>query len=418
MVQDNVALYNTKHPESNVVISSVPQETYGADVIARLSSGVATDVLYADVNYQVVTEPAGWTIGTEEYFPEITKYKADIAPGYLPGFINKKGKMTGLAYYGDYTCFLYNDQILSQAGIDHPAKDWDEVITHAQQIQQKVPSVKFPLAAFFGSYGHWQTTYNFLYGIGGANAAFFDKDNNPTFDTPGGPVFKTLRWLVDAINKYKVMTPDTINYDDPTCANTMGAGTHAYMWEPRYDFIGTNTSPQKMAGHIKQALNPGTGYASSWLRPYNMTTYNVKRGQDAMQKQWNFQQYMGGKTDDKFSPDFSNGTYKVSKRIATDLAVGFVYNSLWSDPDVIKAYNSFGDVNIMKAQNDKLTLHQTDGLTSYWTKWSGGLTAAASGAHAVMQQLMLGQNGTSDDVIMSALSDLAKQWNQLKASSS
>ena len=415
MVQDNVGRYNAAHPESNIVLSSVPQETYGDDVIARFSSNVPTDLLYSDVNYQILFEPAGWIAPTEDYFPEITRYKDDFSKGYLPGFLNKDGKMYGLSYYGDYTCYLFNDRILSQAGISAPAKTWDEVITHAQQIQQKVPGVKFPLAAFFGSYGFWQTFYNFMQGIGGPDAKFFDKDLNPTFNTPGGPVFKTIRWLVDAITKFKVMTPDTVNYDDPTCANTMGAGTHAYMWEPRYDFIGTNTAPQKEAGHIKQALNPGSGYASCWARPYNMTTYNVKRGKDAMQAQWNFQEYFGGKSDDKLNPDFSNGTYRVAKRIAIDLAVGFVYDSLWDDPEVINAYNSFGDINIMKAQAQKIILHQTDGLTKYWTKWSGGFVQGP--ARTAITALMLGQKPTKDDDIMNVLDDLAKQWNDLKASS-
>jgi len=212
-----------------------------------------------------------------------------------------------------------------------------------------------------------------------------------------------------------VMTPDTVNYDDPTCANTMGAGTHAYMWEPRYDFIGTNTSPQKEAGNIKQALNPGSGYASCWMRPYNMTTSNVKRGKDAMQAQWSFQQYFGGKTDDKFNGDYANGAYRVAKRIATDLAVGFVYDPLWSDPDVVKAYNSFGDINIMKDQAQKIVLHQTDGLTKYWTKWSGGFVQGP--ARTTITALMLGQKPNTDNDIMNALADLAKQWNDLKASS-
>ena len=54
MVQDNVARYNAAHPESNVVLSSVPQETYGDDVISRFSSAVPTDILYSDVNYQIL----------------------------------------------------------------------------------------------------------------------------------------------------------------------------------------------------------------------------------------------------------------------------------------------------------------------------------------------------------------------------
>src|SRR5437870_11890809 len=132
--------------------------------------------------------------------------------------------MYGLSYYGDYTCYLYNNRILSLAGITAPAQTWDDVIAHAQQIQQKVPAVKSPLAAFFGSYGFCQTFYHFMQGINGPNATFFDKDLNPIFNTPGGAVFKTNSWLHDTINKYKVMTTDTINYEDPTCANTMRAG--------------------------------------------------------------------------------------------------------------------------------------------------------------------------------------------------
>jgi multiple sugar transport system substrate-binding protein len=161
MIQDNVNKFNAKHPDIDVHMTDVAQETYCEGALARMLGNVPTDVMYADVSQQVAFEAAGYVVPTEDYFPEIRKYEKDFTKGYWPGVVNKEGKMIGLQYYGDYTGLWYNPRHLQKAGIHEPPKTWEDLLDQCLKMKQK-GIAEFPCGAFFGSYGFWQTLYALL----------------------------------------------------------------------------------------------------------------------------------------------------------------------------------------------------------------------------------------------------------------
>jgi len=412
LVKDNVDWFNREYPEYNVRLTDAAQETYRDACIARFVGNVQTDLIYSSTEWQTEYERAGWIAMREDYNKECLEYKDDISPGYWPGFLSTEGKMTGLAYYGDYTCYLYNQKHLEAAGIDEPSATWEDVVDDCKKFQAKGIS-KYPIAAFFGSYGFWATLYTFIAAINPPQERYlFDADNNPVFVDEDGPLFETCRWIVDAIHKHKIMSQATVPYTDPDCINTMGAGTHSIMLEPRYDFGATNDPSMAEYPNIKQAMMPGTEYTCCWLRPYNLPIMNVERGDDAIEAAWKLEVFFGGKTDEELEPDHKNGDYKVCKRIAIEKAVGFPYKSLWNDPDVVEAYNKFGDIDIMKKQADKAYLHQVDGeQVPWWGKWSGGWGSGF--ARSQLEGLFMGQSGTSDSDIMKVLQAIEDKWKEL-----
>jgi len=428
LIQDHVRMFNEAQKDYDVHLSDYSQEGYREGIISRFTGGTPTDLMYSSIEWQVEWQTPGWIVPTEVYVPEVRQYQSDITPGYWPGHLvynhqneEYNGKMWGTSYYGDYTGFWYNPDHLMKAGIDEPPKTWEELVEQSLKIKQK-GIVDYPMCAFLSSYGFWQTLYCYIVGIT-KDGRMFDKETSitpePIWESEDSALFKAVRFLVDCINKDKIMTPDTIRYDDPVIISNMASEAHTFGWLPRYDIPGVNTAGTKVwenpnAKGVKQALNPGSNITSCWLRPYNMTKYNADRGQAAIDAQWKLQCWFGGKADDNCNPDFTNGSYRVPKRLITDVGVGTVMESLWQDPDVIAAYTAWNTgFDVMLEQRKHLYLQNMDGqLTPYWPKWSGGWGTGY--ARAELESTLIGQRGTSDADIMKVFKDLATKYNEFK----
>jgi len=420
LVEDHVNKFMSKHPDINVKLSDIAQETYREGLITRFTAGTPTDLCYSSVEYQREFEEAGWIAPVEDYFPEIKKYLPDIA--FRPAIMSKEGKILGLLYYADNTNFLFNKKHLDAIGEEIPQTksiSWDELREIALKIK-KAGVVDYPMAAFFGSYGFWQTIYTFIVGMSkpidkeGLHY-LFDEDLNPVMDKDS-PLFTALRWLVDVINVDKTFTPASINYGDPDMINNTGSGMHSLVWMPTYDFAPTNHPGQKEYGNIFQAINPGTGVASAWARPYNVTRYNLNREESARVACHKLHMFFGGKTDENYEPvsdPLKEGEYRVNKRIFIEKGVPTPYLSLLEDPEYVGAYKQFGQPEIALEQLKKTHVHQVDGETvPWWGEWSGGWGLGF--ARVQLNALLLGQKGTSDSDILNVLNTIASKWKELK----
>jgi len=413
-VKDRVNRFNAAHPEIDVYLTDISQKEYWNNVTSRLRTGTPTDLIYSSLEYQKEWELAGWIKATEDYFPEIRKYMEDIPPSLWPAFLSVEGKMFGLAHYCSYTNFTYNKSHLDMIEAAPPTT-WNEIRSTAIVLKNR--AIEYPMAANFGSYAFWQTLYSF---IAGQNASIdregihylFDEDMNPVMDKDS-PLFNTIRWLIDVINVDKTMTSATVNYDDTAIITTLGAGKHSMVWLPTYDLIHANNPNQAEYENIKQALNPGTGITSAWLKLYNMTTYNASRDENTKLAQWKLHTFLGGKTDENLEPvenPAEEGEYSMCKRMFIERDLLIPYLSLWDDPDFTAAYNKYGDATIGKQQLTKTHVYQLDSKAApWWGEWSGDF------ARSQLNALMLGQKGLSDADILPVLKDLADRWKQLKS---
>jgi multiple sugar transport system substrate-binding protein len=425
LVQEHVNRFNQAHTtEINVGLSDIAQETYREGLIAKFTGGSPIDLMYSSTEWQTEFEVAGWVTPTEDLFPEVRKYYELIAPGFRPGVLTRDGKMHGLLYYGDHTNFVVNREHLKQIGVEpDPLKSptWDEVRGWAVELKNKGVA-EYPMAAFLGSYGFWQTFSTFVMGQNDPIDQqgikwIFDEDLNPVMEQ-NSPIFNAIRWLMDVANTDKTFQPASVNYGDPDIINNVGAGIHSIAWVPTYDFGPINDPANKEGGNIQNVLQPGTGIASAWERPYNVGTTNAKRDRAAQEAMWKLQVFFGGKTDEDLNPvenPTTEGVFRVNKRIMTEVAVPTPYPSLLDDPEYNAAIAKFADPEVYLAQLNKAVVHQVDGeQVPWWGEWSGGWGLGF--ARVEINGLILGQKGLADSDIMAVLNNIAARWQEYKQS--
>ncbi|MCS4540692.1 MAG: extracellular solute-binding protein, partial [Thaumarchaeota archaeon] len=74
LVQDNVKKFMGTHPDINVKLSDIAQETYREGLISKFTGGNTPDLLYSSTEWQTEFEFAGWVMPSEDLYPEVKKY--------------------------------------------------------------------------------------------------------------------------------------------------------------------------------------------------------------------------------------------------------------------------------------------------------------------------------------------------------
>lgn len=410
--------WDQKHPEYKATLVDYPEATYREAVVSRFMSGEPIDVLQSDPVFQAEFYESGYIVPIEDYFPEIRKALDDYWPGYRETCFYK-GHMMGSLYYGANTMLQYNTEYLEKAGIDEPPKTWEEVVDQSLKIKEKGIS-DTPICAFLGSYAFWQTIYAFIAGQAKTKEEIplFDPETlEPRFETEDHPLFNALRFLLDAIHKYKIMSTASITYTDVEVIAGMGGGSHAFGWVPWYDIGPANSPGQPMYKKLQIALNPGPGHwTSCWGRPYNFTKMCRDRGFDAMEAAYKLMCLFGGKVNpETLDPDWENGRWVLGLRILPIGGTPLVWTISGLDyPETKQTIEAYADLNIAKEQFKYLFNHQFDPPgPPYWiVKWSGGWGVGP--ARTALEGLLYGQRGTSDEDIMNTLKEMALRYKEVK----
>jgi len=183
-----------------------------------------------------------------------------------------------------------------------------------------------------------------VYSSGGE---FFDEKGNPVFNKEGSVAHKMLSWLVDAINKHKIVSRTCFElYRDADCVEYMTyekaafASSYAHALQqkmlPRYPeevrpFIKLAPYPQLKEAAAK-GLEPTT---MSYTRMYVITSHSPRKD-DA----WKLVEFLGGK--DK------HGEYLIAKRWYMNYGNFFCVESLWEDEEIMTYTNEFFDADLLR----------------------------------------------------------------------
>ncbi|MCD6449804.1 MAG: extracellular solute-binding protein [Thermotogaceae bacterium] len=177
--------------------------------------------------------------------------KKNILPSVMR-ILQYKGKTYGLPMFDDVLFFYYNEDLLKKAGILRPPATWDEFVVFSQILQEK-GLVKY------GSIWGWAQAeglicyYTML--LSSFGGRFFDENGEPVFNQGGG--LKALQWMVDAIYKYKVVDPASINSDDRAMLHALANGDVAFGFNWSFAWTIFNDPEQStQVGKIKVALVP------------------------------------------------------------------------------------------------------------------------------------------------------------------
>jgi multiple sugar transport system substrate-binding protein len=356
-------------------------------MVNRFITKTPTDVTYNGGNWLNEFAAAGWVVSLDDHFDWAASYQDKVIP-FAWQDMTFDGKVYGLPYYADTITFMYNAQILEDAGIDAPPQTWDEVTE--QSLQLKENGMEHPFAYEFANTlpNVSEAFASMVFGRGGE---LIDEERNPLWTDPESPAAQQLHWLVDAKNEHDILT---IMDHETTITKAMNTGQHAFTVMFNYNLAALNnaaTSP--LAGQFALALMPGeTHECYGFAKFYNMTQMAVDRGPEVVEAVGNFIQYFAGEVD---------GSYPVAKRWAVEQGLGFGQLPLLDDAEVIEAFSKWVDVPLWREQ---LELARARRQAIWYGIWSETF-------HPLLGQALAGEI-TADECLQQS----ADAWNELKAS--
>jgi multiple sugar transport system substrate-binding protein len=391
-VKSHLTAFEKKHGIP-VAYNNAPWAQYRDTMITKFVGGAPLDVLWVSDSWLPEWADAGW-LAPVDGFADLMKYNADT-----DDFCNKsmqyKGHQYGLTYYSDYMAFFYDEEKLAKAGISAPPKTWEEVVQQSLKIK-KAGLSEYPMMLSMARES-WLIEFltAMVYSHGGR---FVDDAGNAVMEDSGKGAQHALQWVVDAVQKHKIISPACVELGELNGLKAFSSGNHAFAMLGRYRVRTLNDPKQsQIAGHVKQALMPagpgGSNATVGWMRFYGMTKQAAAdkiRAANAVK----LIEWFGGKAD---------GEYKFQKLLFNDVGSGFGVKSLFNDPEIRAGYQKYSDINMFERQQ-KLA-RKKDVVSRWFGEWDE-INGSA------WQAAVIGKSSVAD-----ALKKSAQTWNDLKKQS-
>ena len=122
------------------------------------SKSKAPDIIYEDT-FQVMSDAAaGYLLPIDQYVKDWDEW-SQYSESSTQGAKGMDGKLYGVPFGTDTRGIYFNKKIFEQAGLptDWQPKNWDEILSAARTIKEKVPGV-IPMNIYAGRAGGEQTT--------------------------------------------------------------------------------------------------------------------------------------------------------------------------------------------------------------------------------------------------------------------
>lgn len=387
-IHDNIKRFERATPNVDVSVQDYSFFDYHDIMATKFAGGNPPDVEYSSDHWLAEWVAAEWIAPLEDHCPQATRYTQEWAPYALQG-MTLDDKVYGLPYYADLLIFIYNDEMVRDAGFSGPPQNLAELEQQALAIKKN--GITYPVNIPLTQKDPWtiEIFYSLVYALGGH---MFDESNNPVFNEPGGEAEQVLQWLADARSKTKILDPAAVEVAEPDVVKTTGAGQHAFTIMAKYNLAELNLGQHKEKGNFKMALMPGSAHSTvGFVRFYALSQAAVDQGEETVRAACKFLNYFGGKT---------GGEYKVVKRWALEKGLGFANLPLYEDPEVSDALSKWGDAEVEKRQAQ--LAQAKEGLTPWWGTWDIFARQQINGAVA-------GQISVSE-----ALGNMEDKWEELR----
>jgi multiple sugar transport system substrate-binding protein len=380
-IQDNIAKFEEANPGIKVNLTDYTWPDYQDSLVLRFRGNTQTDVVYGGQDWLPAWAAAGWLAPLGEVAPAgaVDELASDIA-GFALSDVTYDGDVYGLPYYADTISFVYNAQVLEDAGIDVP-ETWDDVMAAAEKLKEG--GMARPIV-----YEYNQELPNFfdafvaqVYGRGGD---LFDAEGNAIFDDPESEAYKHLEWLQEAFSK-ELVQPEP---HESNIITTMNTGDHAFTVVYNYVLAALNNAgEQPLAGQFALARMPGSAHSTLGFAKFYAVTTSAAEDPAQAEAAWKFVNFMAGKP------------YTVAKRWAVEKGLGFGQLPLLDDEDVIDAWNDWINMETLAAQVESAEAGTWTEYTAVWSAFFRPLLA----------QAMVGEASVAD-----TMSAGAERWNTLR----
>ena len=370
--------------------SNSPWAQYRDTMVTKFVGNAPLDVMWVSDSWLPEWADAGWLAPINGY-PELMKYNAD-ADDFATKSMQYKGKQYGLTYYSDYMAFFHDAEKLKKAGIKEPPKTWDEVVQQSLQIK-KAGLSEYPLMLSMAKES-WLIEFMtaMVYSNGGR---FADDNGNPVMADPQKGAVKALQWIVDAVNKHKIVSPACVETGELNGLKSFTSGNHAFALLGRYRVRTLNDPKQSsIAGNVKQSLMPagpgGSNATVGWLRFYGLTPQaaaDKARSANAVK----LIEWYGGKAE---------GKYQFQKMMFSDIGSGFAVKELFKDPEVKAIYEKYSDLAMYEKQQQ--LARKKDVISRWFGEWDEVNSSA-------WQSAIIGKSTVAE-----ALKKSTAAWNDMR----
>jgi multiple sugar transport system substrate-binding protein len=338
--------------------SNTPWANYRETLVTKFVANAPIDTLWVSDSWLPEWADAGWLAPIDDH-KELTQYNGDVTE-FCNQSMTYKGRQYGLTYYSDHMAFYYVDDMLKKAGIEKPPETWDEVTEQALKIK-KAGISEYPVMLALAR-ETWLIEFlsAMVFSHGGR---FTDEKGAAVMNVPKTGCVEALKWIVDAVNVHKIVSPACVETGELTGLKAFSSGNHAFALEPQYRLRTINDPQQsRVGGRVKQVLMPsglgGSHATVGWMRFYGMTprAQKDKRRAAATAK---LIEWFGGKAD---------GEYAFQKLLLLDIGSGFCTKPLFQDADIRKSYNTYADVDVVEKQG--ALARQKDVVTTWFGEWN------------------------------------------------
>ena len=180
--------FEAKNPDIKVVMEYVGYDYVHDKIVTGMAAKPpAYDAAMIDVIWPDEFIKAGYLLDvTNRVTPEM---KSGIFPAAWNG-VTRNGKVYGMPWLMDVKYFMYNKDMLQQAGFNAPPTTWEELVDQAKVIKEK-GLAEFPVIWSWNQKEGVVCDFTvLLFGNGGA---FLDKDGKPVFNNEKG--VQVLTWM-------------------------------------------------------------------------------------------------------------------------------------------------------------------------------------------------------------------------------
>ena len=189
------------------------------------------------------------------YLLDVTKrvtsdLKTKVFPAAWNG-VTRNGKVYGMPWLMDVKYFMYNKDILQQAGFSQPPKTWEELVDQAKAIKQK-GLVEYPIIWSWNQKEGVVCDFTvLLFGNGGA---FLDANGKPAFNNAKG--VEVLTWMKQTIVD-GLTNPSSVASDEMAVEADFLAGKSAFAVNWLFQYADSNdASKSQIVGKVAFGAMP------------------------------------------------------------------------------------------------------------------------------------------------------------------
>lgn len=332
LVEQNIGRFMDLNPNIKIDYTPINGAQYRQKIVAEFTAGAEPDALYVRDDYFAGWVTAGYLQpieempGLDEVYDRLFEYNANA--------MIYDGERYGLPYYTDCDTFVFNRQMLDDAGITDPPTTLDEIIEQGKQLKD-AGIVEYPLILGFKlSNNFWEAWWALIYASG---AQLFDDDLNPIMNGDNTVARDVLAWIKHGLDE-GVIDPAITELDSNQARDAFTAGQGAFHIISRYDVERMNNPEfSNVAGNVEARLIPSLDGESKgtvgWHRQYCITANT-----DVKDAAYELIYYLGGLDENR---DPYTARFWFLER-----GLGFAFNDLDQDPEIRAKLEDFIDPDV------------------------------------------------------------------------